>query len=108
MAEIRDMEVFDTTPRHQMSLESELFDAIKMTGKEGVKQSLLLSASSEFLKVISPRDAGALTLVEKLSQELAMLEGATEVPLILGCLSPISVLSEPVRELVYGPRLQGE
>ena len=96
------------TFRHQMSLGSEFFDAIKMTGKEGVKQSLLMAASSEFLKVISPRDAGSLTSFEKLAQELAMLEGATEVPLILGCLSPVSALSEPVRELVYGPRLQGD
>lgn len=108
MAEIWDIEVFDTTPHYQMNLEGEFFDSIKMTGKEGIKHSLLLSAHSEFLKVISPCDAGALTSFEKFSQELAMLEGAIEVPLILGCLSPISALSEPVRELVYGPRLQGD
>ena len=96
------------TFRHQMSVGAELFDVIKMTGKERVKQSLLLAASKDFLKIISPRDAGALTSFEKLAQEMSYLGGTTEVPLILGCLTPISALSGPVHELVYGPRLRGE
>lgn len=96
------------TFRHQMSVGAEFFDVIKMTGKEKVKQSLLLAASSDFLKVISPRDAGALTSFEKLAQEMGYLSGTTEVPLILGCLTPISALPGPVHELVYGPRLRGE
>ena len=96
------------TFRHQMSVGAELFDVIKMTGKEKVKQSLLLAASNEFLKIISPRDAGSLTSFEKLAQEMGYLGGTTEVPLILGCLSPISSLPSPVHELVYGPRLRGE
>ena len=96
------------TFRHQMSVGAELFDVIKMTGKEKIKQSLLLAASSDFLKVISPRDAGSLTSFEKLAQEMGYLAGTTEVPLILGCLTPISALTESVHEVVYGPRLRGE
>jgi hypothetical protein len=96
------------TFRHQMSLGTEFFDVIKMTGKEGIKQSLLLAASGEFLKVISPRDAGSLTSFEKLSREMVYLAGTTEIPLILGKLSPVSALSTSTHELVYGPRLKGE
>ena len=96
------------TFRHQMSVGAELFDVIKMTGKENIKQSLLLAASNDFLKVISPRDAGSLTSFEKLAQEMGYLAGTTEVPLILGCLTPISPLTGSVHELVYGPRLRGE
>ena len=96
------------TFRHQMSVGAELFDVIKMTGKEKVKQSLLLAASNDFLKIVSPRDAGSLTSFEKLAQEMGYMGGTTEVPLILGCLTPISALSGPVHELVYGPRLRGE
>jgi hypothetical protein len=96
------------TFRHQMSVGAELFDVIKMTGKEKVKQTLLLAASDDFLKVISPRDAGSLSSFDKLAQEMSYMRGTTEVPLILGCLKPISALSGPVHELVYGPRLRGE
>lgn len=96
------------TFRHQMSVGAELFDVIKMTSREKIRQSLLLAASNDFLKIISPRDAGSLTSFEKLAQEMTYMAGAAEVPLILGCLTPVSALSPTVHELVYGPRLRGE
>ena len=93
------------TFRHQMSLGSEIIDAIKVAKKEKITQCFLISAPHEFLQIISPRDAGSLTSYEKLVNELATLENVISVPLILGALVPISSLSSQVREEVYGPRL---
>jgi hypothetical protein len=93
------------TFRHQMSVGSEILDAIKVSNKEGISQCFLISAPNDFLKIISPKDAGSLTSYEKIVNELATLENAISVPLILGALVPNSVLPSNVRDEVYGPRL---
>lgn len=93
------------TFRHQMSLGSEILDAIKVANKEKITQCFLISAPNDFLQVISPKDAGSLTSYEKLVNELATLENVISVPLILGALVPVSALSSQVRDEVYGPRL---
>ena len=57
------------TFRHQMSLGSDLLDAIKVCCKSGFDQALVLAADLAFLQVISPNDAAALTSYEKLKIE---------------------------------------
>ena len=93
------------TFRHQMSLGSEILDSIKVANKEKVSQCFLISATNDFLQIISPKDAGSLTSYEKIVNELATLKDAIKVPLILGALVPVSALAEQTRQEVYGPRL---
>ena len=95
------------TFRHQMSLGSDFLDALWLSRKEGVSQCLILAAPLEFLKIITPNDAGALTSYEKVMQKVALLNGIYDVPLILGCLTPQSEVSTTILEGLTGARPRG-
>lgn len=84
------------TFRHQMSLGSDILDAIKVCKKEGIQQALILAANRKTLDLISPNDAAALVSFEKLEREILNLNGALDIPLLYGELSPISSASNEI------------
>lgn len=92
------------TFRHQMGLGSDFLDATRLAALEGVEQCVLLGAPLAFLRIISPRDAGALSSFEKIAFQAAQLNGAISPPLLVGALEPVSKLPHEVREVVFGKR----
>lgn len=84
------------TFRHQMSLGSDLIDALKVRNKENVQQVAILAASHEFLGIITPNDQNVLTSFEKLDMNVRDLEGCLDIPLFLGRLTPKTSLPAEV------------
>ena len=84
------------TFRHQMSLGSDIVDALKVCKKEGIKLAMILAANRDTLSIISPNDAPALVSFEKLEREIAGLDGAIDIPLVIGELSPSSSASQTI------------
>lgn len=88
------------TFRHQMSLGSDFLDALKVCKIEGMEQALILAADRKTLDLISPNDAAAIVSFEKLEKELISLNGAFDIPLLIGELTPFSSASNDInREL---------
>ena len=79
-----------------MSLGSDILDAIKVCKKEGIQQALILAANRRTLDLISPNDAAALVSFEKLEREILNLNGALDIPLLYGELSPVSSASNDI------------
>jgi hypothetical protein len=96
------------TFRHQMSLGSDLLDALKVCRKSGFDRAVILAADLPFLRTISPNDAAALTSYEKLRIEVAELNGCIEFPLIIGRLQPMSPLPPRIAAVVQGNRPRDE
>jgi hypothetical protein len=92
------------TFRHQMSLGSDLLDALRLAGREGVRHLAICAATLPFLRLISPNDAGALVSYEKLTAQVSELDGVLDLPLFIGRLTPISVLPEEVSRSLHMPR----
>jgi hypothetical protein len=92
--------------RHQMSLGSDLYNALLLWKKEGIKQVLLLAGTLDFLKIITPLDANTLTSFERYATAISQLNGTFNPPLIIGALEPSSKLDGSVGELVFGNRLR--
>jgi hypothetical protein len=90
-----------------MSLGSDFLDALWLSNKEGVSQCMILAAPLEFLKIITPNDAGALISFEKVIQKVALLNGIYDVPLILGCLTPQSAVERSIIDGLMGSRPRG-
>lgn len=86
------------TFRHQMSLGSDIVDAMKVCKKEGIQLAIILAASRNALDVISPNDAAALVSFEKFEREIIGLNGVTDIPLIIGELTPSSSASEAIND----------
>ena len=86
------------TFRHQMSLGSDILDAIKVCKKEGMQQTVILAANRKTLNLISPNDAAAIVSFEKLEREIMSLNGALDIPLLYGELTPISSASNDINE----------
>ena len=86
------------TFRHQMSLGSDILDAIKVCKKEGMEQAVILAANKKTLEIISPNDANAIVSFEKLEREIISLNGALDIPLLYGELTPISSASNDINE----------
>lgn len=84
------------TFRHQMSLGSDIVDAIKVCKKQGMKLAMILAANRETLNIISPNDAAALVSFEKLQKEILDLDGAIDIPLVIGELTPLSKASSDI------------
>lgn len=97
---------FRITFRHQMGLGSDFLDAVRLSSLEGIEQCVILGAPLEFLRVISPKDAGSLCSFEKIALQASRLEGAVAPPLLIGALKPVSQLPKSVSMLVYGSRLR--
>lgn len=86
------------TFRHQMSLGSDIIDAIKVCKKEGMEVSIILAANKKTLDLISPNDATAIISFEKLQNEIMNLNGAIDIPLIIGELSPRTSASADINQ----------
>ena len=84
------------TFRHQMSLGSDFLDALKVCKIEGMEQALILAANRETLNLISPNDASAIVSFEKLEKEVITLNGALDIPLLIGELTPFSSASNDI------------
>ena len=84
------------TFRHQMSLGSDILDAIKVCKKEGMEQAVILAANRNTLDIISPNDASAIVSFEKLEREIMSLNGALDIPLLYGELTPFSSASSDI------------
>lgn len=92
------------TFRHQMSLGSDLIDAMKMCKKERYELAVILAADNKTLRLVSPNDAAALVSFEKLRIAVADLDGVTDIPLLIGCLSPQSMPSTEVTQALREER----
>lgn len=86
------------TFRHQMSLGSDFLDAIKVCKIEGMEQAIILAANRMTLKLISPNDAAAIVSFEKLENEVLSLNGAIDIPLLIGELTPSSSASKDINQ----------
>lgn len=96
---------FRVTFRHQMSLGSDLLEAVRLPKAEAVTQCVILAASDDFLRVITPGDWRVLSSYPKLSIEVGRLLDVFEPPLLIGELSPASPLSATAQKAVFGSRL---
>jgi len=92
--------------RHQMSVGSDLYIALCLWRRGNIKQILLLAATLDFLRVITPLDATSLASFERFTTAMSQMSGAFEPPIIIGALEPDSVLDKKVAELVFGRRLK--
>lgn len=86
------------TFRHQMSLGADILDAIKVCKKEGMQQAVILAANRKTLDLITPNDAAAIVSFEKLEREIMSLNGALDIPLLFGELTPLSSASSDINE----------
>lgn len=86
------------TFRHQMSLGSDILDALKVCKIEGMQQAVILAANRKTLDLISPNDAGAIVSFEKLEKEIISLNGALDIPLLYGELTPMSSASNDIND----------
>ena len=84
------------TFRHQMSLGSDIVDAIKVCKKQGMELAIILAANRQTLNVVSPNDAAALVSFEKLQKEIMDLDGAIDIPLVIGELTPLTKASNDI------------
>ena len=84
------------TFRHQMSLGADILDAIKVCKIEDMELSVILAANKSTLTVVSPNDASALVSFEKLQSEVLSLNGAIDIPLFIGELTPLTTASTAI------------
>ena len=84
------------TFRHQMSLGSDILDALKVCKIEGMELAIILAANRKTLNLISPNDAAAIVSFEKLENEILSLNGALDIPLLIGELTPFSSASREI------------
>ena len=89
---------FRVTFRHQMSLGADILDAIKVCKNEGMQQAVILAANRKTLDLITPNDAAAIVSFEKLEREIMSLNGALDIPLLYGELTPISSASNDIND----------
>ena len=81
-----------------MSLGADILDAIKVCKKEGMEQAVILAANRKTLDLITPNDAAAIVSFEKLEREIMSLNGALDIPLLFGELTPLSSASSDINE----------
>ncbi len=86
------------TFRHQMSLGSDILDALKVCKIEKMELAIIMAANRNTLDIISPNDAAAIISYEKLENEIMSLNGAIDIPLIIGELTPLTSASEDINQ----------
>lgn len=91
------------TFRHQMSAGSNFLEALKAVLRYEYKVAVIAAATREFLEVISPADAPALTSFEKIQAELDDLKGVISAPIVIAALHRCSVPSQPTLDALSDP-----
>ena len=61
-----------------------------------MEQAVILAANKKTLDIISPNDANAIVSFEKLEREIISLNGALDIPLLYGELTPFSSASSDI------------
>lgn len=84
------------TFRHQMSLGADILDALKVCKIEGMELAVILAANRSTLDIVTPNDAAALVSFEKLQNEIISLNGAIDIPLLIGELTPFTSASSDI------------
>ena len=79
-----------------MSLGSDIIDAIKVCKKENMDVAVIMAANRQTLNLISPNDSAAIVSFEKLQREVVSFDGAIDIPLIIGELTPRTSASEDI------------
>lgn len=92
------------TFRHQMSIGSDFLDALKVCKKQEVELAIILAANFQTLRVITPNDAAALVSFEKLQAQVIDLDGAMDIPLIIGELTPLTSAPPDINAEIYKER----
>ena len=94
------------TFRHQMSIGSDFLDALKVCKKQGMELAVIIAANRETLDVITPNDAAALVSFEKLRSLALDLDGAMDIPLLIGELTPMTFAPSDIDAEIrkYRPR----
>lgn len=93
------------TFRHQMSLGSDILDAIKAVNKGGFSEAFVLAGDDDFLQVVTPNDASALCSFSKFERALTDCDGVLSIPLFIGRLTAKTNPPESVaRDLRIKPR----
>ena len=87
-----------------MSLGSDIVDAIKVCKKESMQLAIILAANRKTLSIVSPNDVNALTSFEKLQSEILGLDGAIDIPLVIGELSPLTAPSKVIESEIRKSR----
>lgn len=84
-----------------MSLGSDFINALKVCKKDDMELAVIIAASIDTLKIISPNDANAIVSFDKLLNEMMSLDGVIDIPLMIGELTPLTVASTGInKELI--------
>ena len=94
------------TFRHQMSIGSDFLDALKVCKKQGMELAVIIAANRETLDVITPNDASGLVSFEKLRSLALDMDGAMDIPLLIGELTPMTLAPSDIDAEIrkYRPR----
>lgn len=92
------------TFRHQMSIGSDFLDALKVCKKQGIELAIILAANLETLRIITPNDAAAIVSFEKLQAQVIDLDGALDIPLVIGELTPLTSASSDINAEIHKER----
>ena len=89
-----------------MSIGSDFLDALKVCKKQGMELAVIIAANRETLDVITPNDAAALVSFEKLRSLALDLDGAMDIPLLIGELTPMTFAPSDIDAEIrkYRPR----
>ena len=63
-----------------------------------MQQAVILAANRKTLDLVSPNDAAAIVSFEKLENEILNLNGALDIPLLYGELTPMSSASNDIND----------
>jgi len=94
---------FRVTFRHQMSAGSNFLEGLKAVGRYDFRVAVIAAATRDFLEIISPADAPALTSFEKVKAELNDLKGLITTPILVAALHPSSVPRARTMDAVQHP-----
>lgn len=100
----RDRTWWRITFRHQMSVGSNFLEAMKAVARHDFRVAIVAAATREFLELISPADAPALSSFEKLQAELNDLDGVTSLPIVVAALHPVQAPSPAIMDTLLDSR----
>lgn len=90
--------------RHYTTIGSDLFDALRVCKNEGVRKYILVYASYDALKIITPDDSKTICSIDHLEDVLSAAQGVIDVDVLPVKLSIDGELPQEVHREVYSPR----